>query len=242
MERLKGKIAIITGGSRGIGRATAELFADEGATVYALDREVPSEHFRNDRIIFRQLEVYNEKGWNTVVEEVVDRHGAIDILINNAGIAGSYAKLDETTLEDWQQNISVNQTGVFLGMRAVIPYMRKRKRGSIVNLSSIWGITGVPAVASYHATKGAVRTLSKHAAVAYARDGIRVNSLHPGIVETPLVAQQAKEVSNVVVEKTPLGRMAKPIELAQGCLFLASDESSFMTGAELVIDGGYTAQ
>lgn len=241
MARLAEKIAIVTGGARGIGRATAELFAAEGAMVYALDREA-SDPFEDDRIVFRELEVDDEAGWNRIVEEVIGRYGVIDILINNAGVAGSYAKLDETTMEDWHQNIAVNQTGVFLGMRAVLPHMRARKSGSIVNLSSIWGITGVAAVASYHATKGAVRTLSKHAAVAYAPEGIRVNSLHPGIVETPAVAQQAKEMSDVVIERTPLGRMGKAIELAQGCLFLASDESSFMTGAELVIDGGYTAQ
>lgn len=242
MARLSGKIAIVTGAARGIGRATAELFMREGAIVYALDREAPSEVFESDQISFRQIDVADESAWNTIVSDVIERHGAIDILINNAGIAGSYAKVDETSLDEWNQNIAVNQTGVFLGMRAVLPHMRQRKRGSIVNISSIWGIAGIGAVAAYQATKGAVRTLSKHAAVAYAPEGIRVNSVHPGIVATPLVALQAKEVSDIVVANTPLGRMAEPIELAYGCLFLASDEASFVTGVELPIDGGYLAQ
>jgi NAD(P)-dependent dehydrogenase (short-subunit alcohol dehydrogenase family) len=127
-------------------------------------------------------------------------------------------------------------------MKAVLPHMRERRRGSIVNVSSIWGITAVAAVASYHASKAAVRHLSKHAAVAHAPDNVRVDSLHPGIVHTPLVEQQGQEMNDVVVQRTPLGRMAQPIELAQGRLFLASDESSFVTGTELVVDGGYTAQ
>lgn len=242
MDRLAGKVALVTGGVRGIGRAAVELFAAEGAIVYALDLVSPTEPFESDRINYLPLEVADAAAWDAVVEEVIDKHNQIDILINNAGIPGSYAAVGDETLDDWNNTIKINQTGVFLGMKAVLPHMRRRKRGSIVNISSIWGITAVPAVASYHATKGAVRHLSKHAAVAYAPDNVRVNSLHPGIVETRLVAAQGKEMNDVVVSKTPMGRMAQPIELAQGCLFLASDESSFMTGAELVIDGGYTAQ
>ena len=139
--------------------------------------------------------------------------------------------------------VAVNQTGVFLGIRAVLPSMRAQKSGSIINVSSIWGVAAVPGAAAYHATKAAVRHLTKHVAVAYAADNVRANSIHPGIIATPMVlVDQAEETSAAVVRATPLGRMGQPIELARGVLFLASDESSFMTGAELIIDGGYLAQ
>jgi len=240
--RLSGKIALVTGGGRGIGLATAELFAAEGATVVAADREIPAEDSEGPSFRFASLDVSSEAGWRNIVSDLMRRYGRIDILINNAGIAGSYASVEAEALEDWNATIAVNQTGVFLGMREVLPHMRANRRGSIVNVSSIWGITAVPGAAAYHATKGAVRMMSKQAAVDYAKDGVRVNSIHPGIIATPLVAQQAAEVSAAVIAATPMGRMGAPEELAAGCLFLASDESSFMTGAELVIDGGYTAQ
>ena len=242
MGRLSGKIALVTGGGRGIGRATAELFAAEGAIVIAADRENPAEPPAHPSLGFASHDVSSEASWREIVADIVARHGRIDILVNNAGIAGSYASVDSETLDDWNATIAVNQTGVFLGMREVLPHMRASGQGSIVNVSSIWGITAVPGAAAYHATKGAVRMMSKQAAVTYAREGVRVNSIHPGIIATPLVAQQAAEISAAVVAATPMGRMGKPEELAAGCLFLASDESSFMTGAELVIDGGYTAQ
>lgn len=243
MGRLSGKVALVTGGASGIGRAAVELFATEGAAVIAADLHEPKGGFTTDAIQFVMHDVADEASWKRVVDDIAALHGRIDILVNNAGIAGSRAQIHEETLDDWQHAIAVNQTGVFLGMREVLPLMRAQKRGSIVNLSSIWGITAVAGAASYHATKGAVRLLTKQAAVSYALDGVRVNSLHPGIVATPLVVEtQAKEISDAVVAATPLGRMAEPIELAYGCLFLASDESSFMTGAELVLDGGYTAQ
>jgi NAD(P)-dependent dehydrogenase (short-subunit alcohol dehydrogenase family) len=166
----------------------------------------------------------------------------VDILVNNAGIGGSYQSIAEENRADWQRVLDVNLTGVFLGMREVLPSMRARKAGSIINFSSIWGNAAVSGVAAYHATKAAVRHLTKHAAVTYAADNVRVNSIHPGITSTPVIATQAEEVTAKVIAATPLGRMAQPIEIAQGVLFLASDESSFMTGAELVIDGGYLAQ
>ncbi len=243
MGRLSGKSAIITGAARGIGRAAAELFAREGATVFATDVNAPDPPFENRDIRFSIMDVASEAGWQALVSEVVERHGAVDILVNNAGIGGSQLPLADETIADWDRVIAVNQTGVFLGMRAVLPSMRAKKSGSIVNVSSIWGIAAVPGAAAYHATKAAVRHLTKHAAVTYAPDNVRVNSIHPGIIATPMVLEdQADETSAAVVAATPLGRMGKPIELANGMLFLASDESSFMTGAELVIDGGYLAQ
>jgi 3alpha(or 20beta)-hydroxysteroid dehydrogenase len=241
MGRLAGKLAVVTGGASGIGRATVDLFAAEGAIVIAADVQQPETPMQWP-ITFVELDVASEESWDDLARTIDDQHSRIDILVNCAGIAGSYAPIHEETLEAWNRAIAVNQTGVFLGMRAVLPFMRRQKAGSIVNISSIWGITAVAGAASYHGTKGAVRVLSKQAAVSYAADGIRVNSVHPGIISTPLVRKQSDEVSAGVIAATPLGRMGRPGELAQGVLFLASDESSFITGAELVIDGGYTAQ
>ncbi len=243
MARLQDKVAIITGGGRGIGRATAELFAREGAQVYVTDVKAPEPPYEDPAIHFSIMDVASEQGWSDLVDGIVARHGVVDILVNNAGIGGSQLPLADENIADWDRVIAVNQTGVFLGMRAVLPGMRAKKSGSIINFSSIWGIAAVPGAAAYHATKAAVRHLSKHAAVTYAADNIRVNSVHPGIIATPMVLEdQAEETSSAVVAATPLGRMGQPIELAYGVLFLAGDESSFVTGTELVIDGGYLAQ
>jgi NAD(P)-dependent dehydrogenase (short-subunit alcohol dehydrogenase family) len=241
--RLQGKIAIITGAAQGIGRATAELFAREAATVYATDINRPEPAFDDRMINFSTMDVANEAHWQKLVGEIVERHAAIDILVNNAGIGGSVLPLAEETLESWNRVIAVNQTGVFLGMRAVLPNMRARRKGSIVNISSIWGNVAVAYAAGYHGTKAAVRQLTKHAAVTYAPDNVRVNSVHPGIIATPMtLSGHSDESRAVVIADTPLGRMGLPSELANGILFLASDEASFVTGAELAIDGGYLAQ
>jgi NAD(P)-dependent dehydrogenase (short-subunit alcohol dehydrogenase family) len=242
MMRLQGKVAIITGGARGIGRATAELFAREGARVHVTDLNPPNPAFQEAAIHFSVMDVSSESDWRQIVREVTANGQGVDILVNNAGIGGSYQSVAEENRADWQRVLDVNLTGVFLGMREVLPSMRARKAGSIINFSSIWGNAAVPGVAAYHATKAAVRHLTKHAAVTYAADNVRVNSIHPGITSTPVIATQAEEVTAKVIAATPLGRMALPVEIAHGVLFLASDESSFMTGAELVIDGGYLAQ
>jgi len=242
MARLKDKSVIITGGARGIGYTTAQLFAREGARVHVTDVNPPELQFNDPAITFSIMDVAKEDSWRQLLQEVAARNGAVDVLVNNAGIGGSMQPLGDENVADWERVIAVNLTGVFLGMREVLPAMRARKSGSIVNFSSIWGIAAVRAAAAYHATKGAVRQLTKHAAVAYATDNVRVNSIHPGITATPVLANQPDEVTASVVGATPLGRMAKPLEIANGVLFLASDESSFMTGAELVIDGGYLAQ
>jgi 3alpha(or 20beta)-hydroxysteroid dehydrogenase len=241
--RLKNKRAIVTGGARGIGRATAELFARQGARVFVADLAFPDEGFESADIYPVRLDVSREEAWQALVAEMVTEMGGVDILVNNAAIGGSARAIAEETLAEWDRVIAVNLTGVLMGMQAVLPSMRARRSGSIINFSSIWGNAAVPAMAAYHATKGAVRTLTKHAAVAYAPDNVRVNSIHPGITATtPVLVDQPEEVSAAIVGATPLGRMAQPIEIANGVLFLASDESSFMTGSELVIDGGYLAQ
>jgi NAD(P)-dependent dehydrogenase (short-subunit alcohol dehydrogenase family) len=239
MDRLKGKTALVTGAGRGIGRAIAEAFAREGARVLATGRGATSEFA--DSIEWHQLEVSSEDDWRRVVAHAEEVAGGVDVLVNNAGII-TYDLPHEVTLEDWNRVVAVNQTGAWLGMREVIPSMIARGSGSIVNVSSIWGNAAVAGAHAYHATKGAIRQMSKSAAITYAKDGIRVNSLHPGFIITPLTEAQDPTINDYVVGQTPMGRAGQPEEIAQGAIFLASDESSFMTGSELVIDGGYLAQ
>ncbi|WP_291039679.1 glucose 1-dehydrogenase [Herbiconiux sp.] len=240
MDRLTGKVAIVTGAGRGIGRSIAEVFAEEGATVIATGRASSDSTFP-EGVEYHRLDVATEEGWSRVVADVIARHGHIDVLVNNAGII-AYETLHELTLDDWNAVVATNQTGTWLGMREVIPHMIAQGGGSIVNTSSIWGTAAVSGAHAYHATKGAVRNMSKSAAITYAKENVRVNSLHPGFIETPLTDAQAPEINEYVVSMTPMGRAGKPREIAHGVVFLASDESSFMTGSELVIDGGYLAQ
>lgn len=238
--RLGGKIALITGGTVGIGRAAAELFADEGATVVVGDIEAPESN-ADDRLRFERLDVTREDDWKRVVDATVAEHGRLDVLYHNAGgVGGSYEPLDTVAVDEWRRVIDLNVTASFLAVRTVVPHMRDGGGGSIVLTSSIWGIAGAPGVAAYTAGKGAVRLMAKNAALTYVGDGIRVNSLHPGIVDTPMIAAQDASLTQAVVDATPMKRLGRPRELAYGALFLASDESSYMTGAELVIDGGYT--
>lgn len=238
--RLQGKVALITGAASGIGHSVAELFFKEGATVIASDIAAPRVP-HSAGIETKKLDVTSEAEWKTGVSEIIKKHGRIDILINNAGII-AYEPLHELDLANWQKMIAVDQTGVFLGMREVVPVMRQKKSGSIVNISSIWGSAAVAGGHSYHAVKGAVRNMSKNAAMTYVADGIRVNSVHPGFIDTPLTQAQAPDLNDLVIAATPMKRGGQPIEIAYGCLFLASDEASYVTGTELVIDGGYLAQ
>jgi 3alpha(or 20beta)-hydroxysteroid dehydrogenase len=238
--RLNGKIALVTGAARGMGHAVSELFASEGATVIAGDITAPEPAYSKGIEAVR-LDVTSEDDWASVVAAIVGKHGRLDVLVNNAGII-AYEPLAELSVKDWMRVIAVNQTGVFLGMREAVKVMKPRKSGSIVNFSSIWGNAAVGGAHAYHATKGAVRNMSKNAAMTYVGDGIRVNSVHPGFIDTPLTRAQAPDINAFVIASTPMKRAGKPIEVANGCLFLASDESSYMTGAELVIDGGYLAQ
>jgi 3alpha(or 20beta)-hydroxysteroid dehydrogenase len=233
MGRLAGKVAVVTGAAGGIGLAVSDLFAKEGAKVIATD-------VRMERDIV-PLDVSSEEDWRRVVSEAERDNGRIDILVNNAGI-GAAEGIVESDLASWNRVVAVTQTGAFLGMREVIPVMRRAGGGSIVNVSSIWGVTAVPGLAAYHAAKGAVRTLTKNAAITYAHEGIRVNSVHPGFVDTPMTQKNDPSVNDVIISATPLARAGNPSEIAYACLFLASGESSFVTGVELPVDGGYLAR
>lgn len=237
--RLAGKVAIVTGARRGIGRAIAESFHREGAITVATGRAADDESFGD--IDYQTLDVASEKDWERVVATTVARYGRVDVLANNAGII-AYDTLHELTMKEWNEVIATNQTGTWLGMREVIPHMLEQQQGSIINVSSIWGSVAVAGAHAYHATKGAVRNMSKSAAITYAKENIRVNSVHPGFITTPLTDAQSADINDFVVSQTPMGRPGSPEEIANGILFLASDESSFVTGSELVIDGGYLAQ
>ena len=238
--RLREKVVLVTGAASGIGYAVAELFAKEGATVFASDIKLSATAYPAG-VEAITLDVTRESDWSVAVATIVRKTGRLDVLINNAGII-AYEPLHELDMANWQKMIAVDQTGVFLGMREAVHVMRKQKSGSIVNTSSIWGTAAVAGAHAYHAVKGAVRIMSKNAAMTYAADGIRVNSVHPGFIDTPLTKAQAADLNEVVIAATTMKRGGKPIEVAYGCLFLASDESSCVTGAELVIDGGYLAQ
>lgn len=255
MGRVDGKVALVTGAAHGIGRATAITLAREGAKVAVTDvdgqacRDVVGEI---EGVVGTAhpwtLDVSDESQVRRVTNEVADHFGGLDVLVNNAGIAGTDKPTHELSLEEWEETQAVNTRGVFLCTKHAIPHMKEAGGGSIVNLSSIYGIVGAPDVPSYHASKGAVRMMTKTDALLYAPDGIRVNSVHPGFVWTPMVEAYLESTGDVeagreqLKELHPLGRIGEPDEIASGILFLASDESSFVTGTELVIDGGYTAR
>lgn len=238
MTRLAGRVALVTGASRGIGDGIAAAMAAEGATVVGCDI-LP---FDNPALAACEvLDVTDEAAWNALVERIAERFGAPDILVNNAGITGPDS-VHELTLDDWNRIVGVDQTGVFLGMKAVIPGMRRIGRGSIVNISSICGAAAVPGIAAYHAAKGAVLTLTKNAAITYAGDGIRANAILPGWIATPMTAGQTDAVNDQFLDATPLRRPGTPADVAGAAVFLASDEADFVTGVDLPVDGGYLAR
>ena len=248
--RLQGKVAIITGGARGQGEAEARMFVREGAKVVFGDvlddegRQVEADiAAAGGEAVYVRLDVTDENSWREAVGTAVSRFGKVDILVNNAGIA-SWNAGDDATVAEWDRIMEINAKGVFLGTKAVIPAMRAAGGGSIINISSISGMVGQTNIhPGYNASKGAVRILTKSTAVQHAAEGIRCNSIHPGPVKTPMTERSWSnpEWLQATERRTPLGRYAEPDEIAYGVLFLASDESSFMTGSEVVIDGGVTA-
>ena len=249
--RLAGKVALISGGARGMGAAEARLFAREGARIVVgdiLDAEgkaVEAEvNAQGGQAVFVHLDVTREAEWEQAVALAVSRFGKLNVLVNNAGIGGA-SRVEDTTAEAWDRVLAVNAKGVFLGTKAAIPAMRQAGGGSIVNISSQLGLVGMDdSSPQYTASKGAVRLLTKTTALQYAREGIRCNSVHPGPIVTPMTEQRRAEptVYQRMLSRIPLGRYGEPDEVAYAVLYLASDESSFVTGSELVIDGGWTAQ
>lgn len=256
MGRLDDKVALVTGGGLGIGRATCLAMAREGATVVVADIDDDSATDLVSEIAddggtaaFWHMDVTSEDEVREVFIKVEEGFGRLDVLVNNAGISGVDKPTHEITVDEWEKVIAVNVGGVFLCTREALPIMRRQKSGSIINLSSIYGIIGAPDLPPYHASKGAVRLMTKTDALLYAEDGIRVNSVHPGYIWTPLVEELAKQ-SEVGVEAFreqldeahPIGHVGEPDDIAWGIVYLASDEAKFVTGSELVIDGGYTAR
>ena len=249
--RLPGKIAIITGAAQGIGETTARRFAQEGAKVVIADiqekeGEAVAQGIREEggEALFVKLDVTSEEQWEQAVQTTIEKYGKLDILVNNAGTTYQGKDLEETSLDLWNNIMAINGTGVFLGTRAGVRAMKAGGGGAIVNISSIAGIIGsTSSNIAYPASKGAVRLLTKWMAVRTGKDGIRVNSVHPGIIETPLTRYRLTDKEWVArsMPRYPLGRPGQPEEIANGILFLASDEASFVTGTELIIDGGYTA-
>ena len=256
--RLEGKVALITGAAAGVdgdlmgfGGASARLFAQEGAKVVLTDikeemgqKTAAQINELGGDVIFLPLDVTNEQGWIDVIAAAVSKYGKLDVLVNNAG-TGARTTVEETTVETWDGQMDVHAKGTFLGTKYAIPEMRKVGGGSIINVSSIYGLIGSPTSTAYHAAKGAIRLFSKSAAVQYAKENIRVNSVHPGYAHTPLTDPgYSHEIGRAegCLERIPIGRLGNAYDIAYGILYLASDESSFVTGAELVIDGGTTAQ
>lgn len=255
MGRVDNKVVVVTGAALGIGNATAVLLAREGAKVAVTD--ILSEDGRQlvkeittagGEARYWQLDTNDERSVSDALAAVVDTYGRLDVLVNNAGISGVSKPTDEITLEEWNRVISINLTGVFLCTKHAIPYLRKAGGGSIINLSSIYGLVGAPDAPPYHAAKGGVRLMSKTDALLYAADNIRVNSVHPGFIWTPMVEHfladqdDSEGARKALDELHPLGHIGEPNDVAYGVLYLASDESKFVTGSELVIDGGYTAR
>jgi NAD(P)-dependent dehydrogenase (short-subunit alcohol dehydrogenase family) len=256
MNRVSEKVAIVTGGSLGIGRACVLRLAQEGASVaifdlmdsegQALAKDLSSQGFR---VGYWRADVGNEEQVRVAIDAVVKHFGSLSVLVNNAGISGTNKPTHELTEAEWDRVQTVNVKGVFFCTKHAIPHLKKAGGGSIINLSSIAGIVGTGGISPYHASKGAVRLMTKNDALIYAPDRIRVNSIHPGYIWTPMVENHLKTVSSDVEAARqaadalhPLGHMGEPDDIAWGVVYLASDESKFITGSELVIDGGYTAR
>jgi NAD(P)-dependent dehydrogenase (short-subunit alcohol dehydrogenase family) len=256
MKRVEGKVAIVTGGALGIGRAVCLELAREGAKVAVTDiaeeegmKVVEAIQAFGGTAKYWHVDTSDEDNVSQAFSDIAREFGSIDILVNNAGIAGVNKPTHEITKDEWDKVMSVNVSGVFFCTKHSIPIMKKRGGGSIINLSSIYGIIGAADLPPYHASKGAVRLMSKNDALIYAKDNIRVNSVHPGFIWTPLVAALAEQSAEgvqafrqILDSRHPIGHVGEPEDIAYGVLYLASDESKFVTGTELIIDGGYTAQ
>jgi NAD(P)-dependent dehydrogenase (short-subunit alcohol dehydrogenase family) len=250
MERLEGRVALVTGAASGIGHAIAIRLAQEGAAVVVTDiqdepGEVLAKGIRETggRAIFVHHDVVSQEEWERAVGMAAAEFGGLDILVNNAGM-GDLTVIEETSLEDYERTIAIDQTGVFLGMKVAAELLSASPHGSVINISSIFGTSGGFGTSpAYHAAKGAVRTLTKNTALHWADKGIRVNSVHPGFIDTPILdSTKGTEFEQAMISLTPMGRLGRPQEVAAGVAYLASDDASFVTGLELYIDGGFMAR
>jgi NAD(P)-dependent dehydrogenase (short-subunit alcohol dehydrogenase family) len=250
MNRLEGRVALVTGAASGIGKATAERLAQEGAAVVVTDIQVEAGEATvkeiaaaGGRAVFVKHDVTSEAEWEAACARAVEEFGSLDILVNNAGM-GDIAPIEETSLADWHRTIAIDQTGVFLGMKIAADHLKRSEHASVINISSIFGASGGFGVSpAYHAAKGAVRTLTKNIALHWATEGVRVNSIHPGFIATPIL-EQARNTPlwDGMTALTPMGRLGRPEDIAAGVAYLASDDAAFVTGLELYIDGGYMAR
>lgn len=250
VDRLAGRVALVTGAASGIGAAVARRLAGEGAAVLVTDVQdeagaqvVTSIGESGGRAAYAHLDVTSEGEWESAVAAATGDLGGLDILVNNAGMADQQP-IEETSLQDWYKTIMIDQTGVFLGMKAAEAALAASRHGSVINISSIFGASGGFGTSpAYHAAKGAVRTLTKNVALHWADRGIRVNSVHPGFINTPMLDRvKGTPLERAMLEMTPMARLGMPAEVAAGVAYLASDDASFVTGLELYIDGGYTAR
>ena len=248
MDRLQGRTALVTGAASGIGKATAIRLAAEGAKVLVTDIQdgeptVAAITGAGGEAAFLKLDVTKEDDWSRAVAEAVSRFGSLDILVNNAGV-GDLATIEDTDLASYERTVAITQTSVFLGMRAAATALKASGRGSVVNISSIFGASGgFGSSPAYHAAKGAVRILTKNVALHWATEGVRVNSIHPGFIDTPILDQaKGTPVEDAMTALTPMGRLGRPEEIAAAVAYLASDDASFVTGSELYVDGGYMAR
>lgn len=249
MKRLSGRVALVTGAARSIGLATSRRLAEEGAVVVLTDitddigRVAASDiEASGGSAWYAHLDVTREEDWLSVLADVEVRHGRLDILVNNAGV-GDILTLEETSLECYERTIAIVQTSVFLGMKSAAPLLKESPAASVINVSSIYGVSGGFGTSpGYHAGKGAVRLLTKNTAIHWAPEGIRVNSVHPGFVDTPILEPvKGTPIEQKILEFTPMGRLGRPEEIAAVVTFLASDDASFVTGAEIHADGGFLA-
>lgn len=250
MKRLDGRVALITGAASGIGKCTAQRLAEEGAAVLITDIQVePGEaavqelNEAGGKAAFFKHDVTSEGEWEAACAKAVEEFGALDILVNNAGM-GDIKPIEETTLAEWDRTVAIDQTGVFLGMKAAAAHLKQSQHASVINISSIFGTSGGFGVSpAYHAAKGAVRTLTKNVALHWATEGVRVNSIHPGFIATPILEQSRNTpIWDGMTGLTPMGRLGRPEDIAAGVAYLASDDAAFITGLELYIDGGYMAR